>query len=44
MTQIDEIEKDRHLKMNIDEFIEAISRVADKLKINSPYSVLNNLG
>ena len=31
MTQVDEINNDRHLNMNFTEFIEAICRVADKL-------------
>jgi hypothetical protein len=30
MTQMDEINKDRHIKMNFPEFVEAICRVADK--------------
>ena len=31
MTQVDEIDNDRHLNMNFTEFVEAICRVADKL-------------
>ena len=33
MTQIEEIENDRHLNMSFIEFIEAIVRVAEKLEI-----------
>ena len=33
MTQVDEINNDRHLNMNFTEFIEAICRVADKLSL-----------
>jgi hypothetical protein len=31
MTQVDEINNDRHLNMNFTELVEAICRVADKL-------------
>lgn len=40
MTQVDELTNDRHMKMTYDEFIEAISRIADKcnlLLISSSY-------
>lgn len=33
MTQVDEIEKDRHINMIFVEFVEAVIRVADKLEI-----------
>jgi hypothetical protein len=33
MTQVDEINHDKHLNMNFTEFIEAICRVADKVCI-----------
>ena len=33
MTQVDEINNERHLNMNFTEFIEAIARVADKLNL-----------
>ena len=33
MTQVDEIDKDRHINMILVEFIEALIRVADKLEI-----------
>ena len=33
MTQVDEIEKDRHINMIFVEFVEALIRVADKLEI-----------
>ncbi len=36
-TQVDEIDDDRHMKMYLDEFMDAIGRVADKLAVNSPY-------
>ncbi len=31
MTQVDEINKGRHIKMNFTEFLEAIARVAEKV-------------
>ena len=40
MTQIDEIDKTKHLEMNELEFIEALSRVAQKLSIVSPYQLV----
>ena len=33
MTQVDEIDKDRHLSMTFVEFLEAIVRVAEKTEI-----------
>ena len=33
MTQVDEIEKDRHINMIFVEFLEAVVRVADKTEI-----------
>ena len=39
MTQVDEITQERHMQMFNHEFIEAISRVAFKLSISSPYAV-----
>lgn len=33
MTQVDEVNNDRHLKSNLLEFIEAIARVADKVSL-----------
>jgi hypothetical protein len=33
MTQVDEINYDRHMNMNFSEFVEATCRVADKLSI-----------
>ncbi len=36
-TQVDEIESDRHTKMGMDEFIDAVGRVADRLAVASPY-------
>ena len=37
ITIVDECENDKHTRMFRNEFIEAISRVADKAAINSPY-------
>ena len=31
MTQVDEINKGRHIKMNFSEFLEALSRVAERV-------------
>lgn len=42
MTQKNEIDFDRHLSMQVIEFIEAIGRVADKLALPSWFDV-NNL-
>jgi len=42
MTQVQELDDDRHLCMAFDEFIEALSRVADKVVIESPYEVSLN--
>ncbi len=36
-TQVDEIDDDRHTKMGLDEFMDAIGRVADRLAVASPY-------
>ena len=36
-TQVDEIDDDRHMKMYLDEFMDALGRVADRLCIQSPY-------
>ena len=36
-TQVDEIEDDRHMKMYLDEFMDALGRVADRLSLSSPY-------
>ena len=33
MTQVDEIDKDRHINMTFVEFLEAIVRIADKTEI-----------
>lgn len=33
MTQVDEIDKDRHINMTFVEFLEAVVRVADKTEI-----------
>ena len=33
MTQVDELEKDKHINMNFVEFLEAIVRVAEKTEI-----------
>jgi hypothetical protein len=33
MTQVDEVNKDKHLNMNFTEFIEAICRVSDRLSV-----------
>ena len=33
MTQVDEIEKDRHINMTFVEFLEAVVRVAEKCEI-----------
>ena len=41
MTQVDEINSDRHLNMYFAEFIEAICRVADKLAI--PHLILDEI-
>ena len=40
MTQVDEIHKTKHLEMNELEFIEALSRIAQKLTIVSPYQLV----
>ena len=37
MTQVDEIQSMRHMHMTEKEFIEALSRVADKLAIQNTY-------
>ena len=39
-TQVDEIDEDRHMKMALDEFLDALGRVADRLAINSPYDTV----
>lgn len=36
-TQVDEIDEDRHMKMFLDEFMDALGRVADRLCVQSPY-------
>jgi hypothetical protein len=36
-TQVDEIDEERHTKMHLDEFIDALGRVADRLAVASPY-------
>jgi hypothetical protein len=36
-TQVNEIEKDRHLKANLLEFMEALARVADKVSMAPPF-------
>jgi len=36
-TQVDEIDEDRHTRMFLDEFMDALGRVADRLAIPSPY-------
>ena len=43
MTQVDEIDKDRHLNMLFVEFVEAIVRVADKAEIPHIINVSNLL-
>jgi len=40
MTNIEELDYERHLNMFFDEFIEAISRVADRVLAKSPYEVI----
>lgn len=40
MTQVNELDSDRHLHMQFPEFIEAIARLADKLSLASPSNVL----
>ncbi len=39
MTQVDELQNEKFSQMIMIEFIEAISRVADKLAVGSPYDV-----
>ena len=37
MTNVQELESDRHAKMNVAEFIDAFGRIADKLTMNVSY-------
>jgi hypothetical protein len=37
MTQVNEVEKDRHLKASMIEYLEAIARVADKVSLQPPF-------
>jgi len=36
MTQVDELEKDRHLKANFVEFLEAFARAAERISMSPP--------
>lgn len=44
MTQIDEVNEDRHMQMYLVEFVEGFARIADKMKFNlkPPMKVSSN--
>jgi len=43
MTSVEELDKERHLNMMKDEFIEALSRIAFRVNAKSPYEVIYHL-
>ncbi len=43
MTQVNEIDKERHLKMFFDEFIDGLGRIAFKTCISSPYEKVKSI-